>query len=177
MKLLRVKSGIRGGGSGLPIGQGLKAAAQNVAISTDNTVAISATQLAASLGVLSASNANGVTVARGDNWTLFRTSGVGTAGILVSATARRWRWLYATNADAAAYYLMAFDKGSAAVNGDTPILQVRIAPTGNTNFSVIDLGLDGVTLVNGLSIAFSSTQNTLTLSLAASMTVAAETST
>jgi hypothetical protein len=108
------------------------------------------------------------------DWTKFETHGVGSAGVSVSTAGGRIRRIRLTNFDTIQYTVMVFDKGSAAVNGDTPIWRCNIMAKNTTNPEQgpeIDFGPDGITVANGISVAFSSTNNTLTLALVNSMSV------
>lgn len=138
----------------------------------DGTVFAKNSTFPVSLGPSTAANAFLVTVATGSNWSHFHTSGVGTSGTLVDATARRARKLGFTSATTAAW-AMIFDKASAPVNGDAPVWEIGMPSNANASAEV-DFGLDGFTLVNGLGVAFSTSMNTLTLVGSNSMTINAE---
>lgn len=56
-------------------------------------------------------------------------------------------------------WLMVFDKATAAVNTDVPILRARVSG----GFASIDLGLYGIECASGIAVAVSTTIGTLTL--------------
>lgn len=93
--------------------------------------------------------------------TPFATDGTGVVAVLVNATARsvfraEVNVIVAAPADT---WLMVFDKATAPVATDIPILRRKVAD----GFAVLDLGAFGQELALGLGVALSITPDTLTL--------------
>lgn len=60
-------------------------------------------------------------------------------------------------------YLMVFDKGSAPVNGDEPVLRAMLPSTAGEETASLALGLYGRVFTSGIQLALSTTPATLTL--------------
>ena len=88
------------------------------------------------------------------------TGGTGENLRVVKATPGKLFSAYVLNATAGALYLMVFDKATAPINMDVPVLR-RLVPLSGEG--LIDLGSFGIDLAAGVSVALSSTQATLTL--------------
>jgi hypothetical protein len=93
----------------------------------------------------------------------------GTAGKLVKgptspaiAVNGRVYKVHAINNASTAYTVMVFDKATAPVNADVPIWRGNLA-TGAGSECVLDLM--GISCINGIGVAISSTRNTLTLAV------------
>jgi hypothetical protein len=95
----------------------------------------------------------------------------GTAGIVIKASAGRLYRLDVVNNGATPYFLQVFDKAIAPVNGDTPIWRRRLPASGELSLSLEEFGLF---CAAGISIAISSTANTLTLAVASDLAWAAQ---
>lgn len=93
----------------------------------------------------------------------------GLAGIVVKATPGRLYNLAGFNKTATAYTLMVFDKASAPVNTDAPVIRKHLAANGDATIALDELGLFGRAFQNGISIAISSTPDTLTLAVSADL--------
>lgn len=88
----------------------------------------------------------------------------GTTGIVLKSTPGRLYLLHVMNVSATPYWVMLFDKASAPVNGDTPVVRRRLAASSEV---VIDLSEFGWAFPNaGIGLAISSTDGTLTLAVA-----------
>jgi len=98
-------------------------------------------------------------------WTNYNsgTTKVGTAGISVKATAGRLRRIGCYNSDAGSVYLVIVNKATAAVNNDAVIAQIAIPSLGSVS---IDLGVEGLYLATGISLAVSTAGEKVTLALA-----------
>jgi hypothetical protein len=59
------------------------------------------------------------------------------------------------------YYLMAFSKATAAVNGDTPIVRHHLDISSSVDLNLANVG--GIYCALGISVAISTTPDTLTL--------------
>ena len=85
----------------------------------------------------------------------------GTAGVVLKSSKGRLYRLDAVNISGATpYYLMVFDKATAPINGDTPIWRRRLPTGGEASLMLEDYGL---ACANGIAIAISSADATLTL--------------
>ena len=98
-------------------------------------------------------------------WTNYNsgTTKVGTAGISVKAIAGRLRRIGCYNSGAGSVYLVIVNKATAAVNNDAVIAQIAIPSLGSVS---IDLGVEGLYLATGISLAVSTAGEKVTLALA-----------
>lgn len=94
---------------------------------------------------------------------------VGTAGVNLKATAGRLYHLAAYNKSGTAYILMVFNKATAPVNSDAPVLRKHIAAHGDCVIGHDELGEFGQYFSAGIGIAISSTDDTLTLAVSDDM--------
>lgn len=111
--------------------------------------------------------------ANGDNdWSHSSSAAkVGTAGLVLKAAAGRLARIDAVNGAATAYFLMVFNKATAPVNTDVPILTRRLPASSEVSLSLADIG--GIYCANGISFAISTTDGALTLAVANDLSYAA----
>lgn len=107
-----------------------------------------------------------------DNFRRFTTSvPFGIAGVVVAA--KPGRLYLATLANSSAtlgYWAQVFDSATLPTNGAAPIWVTRIA---SASSALIDLTeVNGIACVNGISLAISTTPNTLTLAAADDLSLA-----
>jgi len=99
-----------------------------------------------------------------DDGTLKRasqTTAFGTAAIVVSTKAGRLYKLRVLNTSASTnYFAQIHDKATAAVDTNVPIWEGQVAGSTDVDF---DFGLAGLHVVNGISVALSTTAGVLTL--------------
>lgn len=93
------------------------------------------------------------------------TSGTaaGTAGISISTKPGRFYRAVVQNGAATAYFVQIFDKSTAAVNADVPVWQERMAVSSECKIDLTNV--NGLPVVNGISLAISTTAGSLTLPL------------
>lgn len=96
----------------------------------------------------------------------FASSGTaaGTAGIVISAKPGRLYRVIVQNGSATGYFFQVHDKATAPVNTDVPKIVRRLPASGELDFDLSTL--NGFPVLNGISIAISSTAGTLTLAVA-----------
>jgi len=97
---------------------------------------------------------------QGDLLSWYATAGTGENQAVPKATPGRLFKADVINATAGALYLMAFDKATAPVNTDVPVLRAYVPASGA---GTIDLGNFGINLAAGVAVALSTTADTLTL--------------
>ncbi len=92
------------------------------------------------------------------------SAAAGTAGISISVKPGRFYTAAIQNGSATAYFFQVFDKATAPVNGDTPMLSRRLQASGELVVEVVNV--NGLVALLGIGIAISSTAGTLTLAIA-----------
>ncbi len=95
-------------------------------------------------------------------WTNYNsgTTKAGTTGISVKATAGRVRRIGCYNSGAGSVYLVIVNKATAAVNNDAVIAQIAVPSLGSVS---LDLGVEGLYLATGISLAVSTAGEKVTL--------------
>jgi len=88
------------------------------------------------------------------------TAGTGENTHVAKATPGRLFKVDVLNATAGVLYLMVFDKASAPIDTNVPVLRAYVPASGAAS---IDLGNYGISLSAGVSVALSTTQGVLTL--------------
>jgi len=96
----------------------------------------------------------------GDVLSWYATAGTGENQAVPKATPGRLFKADVINATAGVLYLMVFNKATAPVNTDVPVLRAYVPASGA---GTIDLGNFGINLAAGVAVALSTTADTLTL--------------